>query len=294
MPAPARRVLDSGLLIGFAAYASFAWGDALIKGVGGRASVFAIGLVATLAAAAVIGIAFRPEGERWRGFWRMRNPLAVQARALSGALAGVLGIYAFTTIPLAEAYALIFLAPLLVTLLSALALGERVGPWRWSAVAIGLLGVLLVLRPGFRAVEPGHAAAFGVALCAACSVVLLRALAGREKGTSLLGVLLLYAIALQGGLMLATGAPLPGADALGWIVLAGVFAGLGQIALLAAARRTEASGLAPIHYTQIGWAVLLGALFFDEHPDRLALAGLLALALAGLLTALRERALRGR
>jgi drug/metabolite transporter (DMT)-like permease len=288
-PFPRDRFVNQGVLIALLAYASFSWHDAAVKSLSGQLSVFAIGFFSSIFAGLAILVLARPRDGRWRDFWRMRRPWAVQARALTGVSAGLLGIYALTTIPLAEAYALIFLAPLIVTILSGLALGEEIGPWRWLAVIVGFAGVLLVVRPGFRAIHPGHVSAFGVALSVALSVILMRSLAGGEKRTSILGTLILYAVTVQGTAVLVTGPALPNPSQLAWIAVAGTFGGLGQIGLLAATRRAPASAVAPMHYSQIAWAILLGALFFGEYPDLLAAAGLAVIAAAGLLTVLRER-----
>ncbi len=147
------------------------------QATGGELSVFEIGFFSTLFAGFFVVFA-KPRGERWREFWQMERPLAVQARALSGIAAGMLGIYAFTTIPLAEAYFLIFMSPLFVTILSIVVLGEKIGPWRFLAVIAGFAGVLLVVQPGFRDLEPGHLAAALIAVLAAVTVFLLRSLAG--------------------------------------------------------------------------------------------------------------------
>src|SRR5690606_3508326 len=101
-------------------------------------------------------------------------------------------------------YALIFLAPLFVTLMSMFLLREQVGPWRWFAIIAGFCGVLLVVRPGFRDVEIGHVAAVVVALLAAFSVILMRSLSARETRTTMLGFLMLYIIVFNGAAMLAT------------------------------------------------------------------------------------------
>ncbi len=106
----------------------------------------------------------------------------------------MLGVIAFTSIPLAEVYALIFLAPLFVTLLSIVVLKEHVGPWRWFAVMAGFVGVLLVVRPGFRELELGHLAALCIALLAAISVILMRSLSAHETRTTMLGFLMLYVL----------------------------------------------------------------------------------------------------
>ncbi len=132
-------VMQKGFLLGLLAYASFSWGDATIKSLGAQVTVFEIGFFSILSSAAIIFFT-KPREERWREFWRMSRPFAVHGRAISGLLAGILGIYAFTTLPLAEAYALIFLSPLFVTILSAVVLKEDIGLWRWSAVFAGIIG----------------------------------------------------------------------------------------------------------------------------------------------------------
>ncbi|MBO6718510.1 MAG: DMT family transporter [Rhizobiaceae bacterium] len=280
--------MNNGIVLAFLAYAIFAWGDALVKSMGGELPVFEIAFFVTIFAAVPI-LLTKHGNERWLEFWRMKRPAAVHLRAASGVTAGMLGVYAFTTIPFAEAYALIFLSPLLVTVLSMLMLKEDVGPWRWFAVFAGLAGVLLVVRPGFRELQIGHFAAVGVALLAALTIILLRSLAGQEKRTTLLGTMIVYGLVINGIAMVATGFTVPDASQLARLATAGVLAGVGQFALLAATKITPANQIAPTHYSQIAWAVLIGALFFDEYPDVFAIAGLVALAAAGLLTVIRER-----
>ena len=141
--------MNNGILLALVAYAVYSWGDAAIKALGGGLSVFEIGFYMTLVSAVCIALT-TPKDEKLLHFWRMNRPWAVQARALSGTAASVLSVIAFTTIPLAEVYALIFLAPLFVTLMSMFLLKEQVGPWRWFAIIAGFAGVLLVVRPGFR------------------------------------------------------------------------------------------------------------------------------------------------
>lgn len=280
--------MNNGVLLALLAYASFSWGDAVIKALGGRLGVFEIAFWTTAFAGLCLLFA-RPRGERWREFWRTARPLAVQGRAVSGILAGILGIHAFTTIPFAEAYALIFLAPLFVTILSVVVLKEHVGAWRWLAVVAGFAGVMLVVRPGFRTLETGHLAAAVVAFLAAVTVILLRSLAATERRTTLIGYLMLYGLVINGALMLAAGTGLPGTAEFGWLALAGACTAGGQLALMAATRLATANSIAPTHYSQIAWAVALGALFFSEYPDLLALVGLAVVGGAGLLTLIRER-----
>jgi drug/metabolite transporter (DMT)-like permease len=280
--------VTNGILLGLLAYATYSWSDAAIKALGGSLSIFEIGFFQTVIAGLCIFFA-KPRNESWLDFWRMSRPWAVQARAVSGLLSSVLGVFAFTTIPLAETYALIFLSPLFVTLLSIAVLKEQVGSWRWFAVVAGFCGVVLVVRPGFRVLEYGHFAALVLAVLGAVTVVLMRSLSSRERQTTMLGFVILYIIVFNGIMMAFTSARLPTLPETGILLVAGVFSATGQIFLLRATRFAPANQLAPTHYSQIIWAVVLGAMIFDERPDLWSVAGLAIIAGSGLLTIARER-----
>lgn len=280
--------MTNGILLALLAYATYAWSDAAIKALGGGLSIFEIGFFQTLIAALCL-LAVRLDGEPWADFWRMRHPGFVQVRALLGLTGSVLGVFAFTTVPLAEVYAIVFLSPLFVTLLSIVFLKERVGPWRWFAVMAGFAGVLLVVRPGFRELQLGHLAAITMAALSAAGIILMRTLAGRERHTTILGFLVLYTLGFNGGALLLTTISVPTASQWGILLIAGVFCATGHVFLLRAARHAEANRLAPTHYSQILWAVAIGALVFDETPDAWSITGLAVIAGSGLLTVARER-----
>ncbi len=279
--------MTNGIVLALIAYASYSFSDAVIKSLGGQFTVFEIGFFSTLFAGCFLFFT-RPAGERWRDFWRTKRPWAVQARAWAGMASGVLSVYAFTTIPLAEVYALIFLAPLFVTILSTVVLKEKVGPWRWLAVAAGFAGVMLVVRPGFRELHLGHLAAFTIAFLAVASVILMRSLAQQEKRTTMLGVLIGYGLLFNGVGAAATSFSLPDGKQLLWLVLAGAFTACGQLLQLLAVKHAPANRVAPTHYSQIVWAVILGAMFFREYPDWITLVGLAVVGGSGLLTMVRE------
>lgn len=281
--------MNNGILLALLAYAVYSWSDAAIKALGGGLGIFEIGFFLTLVASICI-VLTTPKDESWLHFWRMKRPLAVQARAISGATASVLSVLAFTTIPLAEVYALIFLAPFFVTLLSLLVLKEHVGPWRWFAVVAGFVGVLLVVQPGFRQLELGHFASLCIAFLAAVSVILMRSLSAQETRTTMLGFLMLYAVLFNGVAMVMTrsfSVPTPAQAAI--LVVAGIFSAMGNTLILRATRLAPANQLAPTHYSQIVWAVIIGALIFDEQPDIVSVVGLAIIAGSGLLTVARER-----
>jgi len=279
--------VTNGILLALIAYASYSCSDAVIKSLGGQFTVFEIGFFVTLFAGCFLFFT-KPGDERWRDFWRTKRPWAVQARALAGIVSGVLSVYSFTTIPLAEVYALVFLAPMLVTVLSTVILKEKVGPWRWLAVFTGFVGVMLVVRPGFRELHLGHLAALANAFVAATIVVLMRSLAQQEKRTTMLGTLIGYGLLFNGIGAAATSFSLPNIGQLAWLVLGGLFTAGGQLLHLLAVKYAPANRIAPTHYSQMIWAVILGALFFQEYPDWISMAGLAVVGGSGLLTMVRE------
>lgn len=282
------QALKSGIPVALAAYAVYAWGDGFVKSLGGRLSVFEIGFFATLFAAIFLFF-LKPKGEKWAGFWRTQRPWAVHARALSGLAAGVLSVFSFTTIPMAEVYALFFLAPLFVTLLSIVVLKETVGPWRWLAVVMGFVGVMLVVKPGFRTLELGHLAAFTTAFLGAAIVVLMRSLA-TERQTTMLGVLVTYGLVFNGAAAAATSSfVLPDWKLLALLAAAGACTACGHRLQLLATRLSPASHIASTHYSQIVWAVIIGVAFFAEYPDWISLVGLAIVGASGLLTLVREQ-----
>ncbi|MCC2611193.1 DMT family transporter [Neorhizobium petrolearium] len=275
-------------LLALIAYAAFSVTDASVKAAGRHLSIFETAFVVNIFAAASLLVTRHPN-ERWRDFWRTTYPLSVHGRAMCGVVASLCGVYAFTTIPLAQAYALVFLAPLFVTIMSALVLKEQVGIWRWSAVIIGFCGVLLVVKPGIQPFDAGHLAALGTGLGTGTAVIILRRVGGKVKTTSVLGTLIVYLLALNAVAMLIRGIHVPTAKEFALLGLAGVCYGLGQWAFVMAARYGNANQITPMHYSQLAWAVVFGVLIFGEYPDSVALLGICVIASAGLLTVIRER-----
>lgn len=281
-----------GTALALLAYSLLSWGDALVKSLGRTLNVFQIGFF-TVAFGCLVVVLGKPRGLAWREALHIKRPWAVEARALAGLGAGLLGIYAFTRLPLSDAYALIFLAPLFVTIFSHLILKERIGGKRWLAIAAGFLGVLLVVRPGFAQPQLGHLAALGVAVLMATSVIILRTIAAHESRTAVLVVLMTNAFVFYTiALLIGPGLTVPARDDLLRLAMAGGCAATGQIVLLAAARLAPASQIAPAQYCQIIWATAIGALFFDEHPGALKLIGLLIISGAGLATLNRSQPLQ--
>lgn len=278
--------MHPGVLVALAAYFFFCICDSFIKAIGPETSVFQTLFFVTVFSFIPV-LAFTMRHDPLSEMFKMNQPWLVIGRAITGILAGMFGFYTFTHLPFAEAYALIFLAPVFVTVLSIFFLGEQVRAWRWTAVAIGLVGVWVVVRPGFREIEVGHITAILTAMAGATSFIYLRKLGQSERRITLIGVLLALAILVNGVIMIPW-FKVP--DITEWIkyIVAGTFAGLGHVTLLAAARTTPANLIAPANYSQIVWAVFIGMFFFDETPDAWTITGIVLVIISGVMTLIRD------
>jgi drug/metabolite transporter (DMT)-like permease len=213
---------------------------------------------------------------------RTRRPGLQIVRGLL--LVGSTGFFylSLSHLPLAEAAAISFVGPVLITAMSGPMLRERVTRRQWIAVALGFLGVLVIVRPG-GGVFTAHAI---YPLCSALMFslyqVLTRKLAGRENPFTTL-----FFTALVGAA--ATSLPLPftwqtpQADQIPFILGIGLLGGLGHFFLIRAVEHTSPARLAPFIYTQLVWSTLLAYLAFDEFPASGSLLGMLVIVSAGML-----------
>jgi drug/metabolite transporter (DMT)-like permease len=198
-------------------------------------------------------------------------------------------VYALRTLPLSTAYSIFFVAPLLITALSVPFLGERVGPRRWIAIAFGLVGVLVVLRPTTQGMlTTAGLAVLLAALGYAVSAITVRVLA-RTDSTQAMVVWLMLLMALGAGLLaIPQWTPIRAAD--GWLIVGiGIAGALGQYAITEAFRLGEASLLAPLEYTALVWGVLLDATLWGVLPDAVTWAGAAIIITSGLYLLRRER-----
>jgi drug/metabolite transporter (DMT)-like permease len=226
-----------------------------------------------------------------RGVWRTQRPLAHVSRALLGLTTMMLSFSALAYLPLAEATTIAFAAPLFAVILSATMLKEPVGRHRWSAVAVGFAGVVVVMQPhgqSFPAI--GLALAMAAALGVGGVTITLRQI-GRTEGTQ---TIVLWFTLLS---LFALGAAMPfyarPHDGRTWLVLAalGLFGGLGQLLMTASLRFAPVSAVVPFDYVQLLWAVLLGWLFFADRPAPTTGFGAATIVASGLYTVYREHRL---
>ncbi|GAB2903256.1 DMT family transporter [Uliginosibacterium flavum] len=221
---------------------------------------------------------------------RAGRPGLVILRALCLVLMTLLMMQGLKRLPLAEATAISFVAPLLVVLLARPLLGERIGLVRLLAVLCGFGGVLLVARPGGSLDLAGVLFVLVAALCGTAYQLLSRVLVGSESTLTLL-----FYVALAGAVCFGTTlpwvwhGPMPGwGDALLMLSL-GVTGGLGHYLFTHAYHDAPASLLAPFSYLQLLWAGLLGWLVFDRVPDHLTLFGMGVIAVAGVVVAVQQQ-----
>ena len=197
--------------------------------------------------------------------------------------------YALQTLPLTTAYSVFFVAPLLITALSVPLLGEKVGPRRWTAIGIGLLGVLVLLRP--RGDGLMSWAAFAVLLAAAgyaVSAITVRILARTDSTASMMVWLLVFLATGAGALAWPSWVPIAPGD--GWVIIGvGLAGALGQYAITEAFRTGEASLLAPLEYTALVWGVLLDVTLWGVLPDSITWLGAAIIVASGLYLLRRER-----
>lgn len=203
-------------------------------------------------------------------------------------------IAALRLLPLAETTAIVFAAPLLVTLMAGPVLGERVGALRWAAVILGFGGVLLVARPGGDLAAEGVALAMGAAASYAVYQILTRQLSPTENPvTMLFYTALVGTVAMTLALPWIWSGPMPNAADAALIASLGLYGGAGHFLLIRAFRDAPASLLSPILYVQLAWATLVGWMAFGHLPDGWALGGILVIAAAGAMIAVDSRRGRG-
>ena len=223
-----------------------------------------------------------------RSSLRTARPALQLGRSTLHALATGMFFLSLNYMALAETVAVFEVAPLLITLLAAVVLRERVGPRRWTGVVIGLCGALVIVRPGLDVFQPAALLPFGAAMCMAGFQIITRLIGTADR--------MLTTLVYSGAAgLVASSAMLPWwwetptlADGLvmatfGWIGF------VGHLALVYALGQAPASTLAPYNYSGFLWAILLGLVLFAEMPDGPTLAGGAIILGAGIYVWHRER-----
>ncbi|MBM6582021.1 DMT family transporter [Microvirga sp. BT689] len=282
-----------GIVFAFLAFAIFAWGDAIVKAIGYGLDPFEVTFFGYLIPLILSPVFMKP-GDSVIDIVRWNRPWLMGVRVFLLAVTTPLSVIAFRSLPFAEAFALLFLMPSLVTVLSIFILKEHVRWRRGLAVCAAFIGVLVIVRPGFKELLPGHLAALAAAFCAAGGVIAGRMIGQTEKRFTLISTVFLGTTVIA-GLLMIPGFVWPTAQQ--WILLLAFAATafVAQALFIVATMYAPADRLGATQYSQILWALAIGALFFDEWPDALALLGIAIVVAAGLFIFAREQTLkRGR
>jgi S-adenosylmethionine uptake transporter len=275
-----------GALLSLAAFGAYATHDVVVKVLGDTYTSFQIMFFSGLMGFPLVMMMLM--GDRRDGTLIPRHPWWSALRSVSAVATGVMGFFAFSQLPLATCYAIFFAMPLLITLMAIPMLGEKVGIRRGIAVIAGLVGVIIVLRPGGgEGFSIGHLAAIGAAVTGALTSVIVRKIGSDERSV----VLMLYPMMLTffalGAVMPFVYVPMPVED-LGLTAVMAFLGMLGALGIIAAYRAAPAVIVAPMQYSQIIWAALYGWLFFDETVDLMTALGSAVIIASGIYIVLRE------
>ncbi|MFV0332494.1 MAG: DMT family transporter [Tropicimonas sp.] len=274
-----------GALIALLSFALFSTHDVVVKYLGATYSTFQIVFFSVLLGFPVATLMLMHDNRDAN--LRPRRPYWVALRTVSVMVTGVTGFFAVTTLPLAQFYAIIFSMPLMITLLSIPLLGERVGLHRAGAVLAGLIGVIVVLRPGSEPLTAGHASALVAAFTSALSSVIVRKVGHEERSVVLLLYPMVANVFVMGAILPFVYVPLSGIDFAAQTVIA-ILAFAGTLCVIAAYKTGEAVIVAPMQYSQIIWATIYGMILFGESPDLPTVAGATIIIASGLYILMRE------
>ena len=209
------------------------------------------------------------------------------ARGAMQALATLIWFFAMARIPVAEVTAMGYLQPVYITLGAVLFLGERIAFRRIAAIACAILGVLIVLRPGFRELSPGHLAMLASAPCFAVSYLMAKSLAdATSPGATVAWMSVMTALCLA-PVAWATWVPV-GWDQVAWLFLTAAIATGAHYAMMLAFRAAPITMTQPATFLQLIWSVALGALLFGEPVDGFVILGGAVILAAVVFIAWRE------
>jgi drug/metabolite transporter (DMT)-like permease len=208
-------------------------------------------------------------------------------RGLILLIANICFFYSISVISLAKALTLAFVAPLIVTAFSPMFLGEKVGIRRWSAVVIGFIGSLVVIRPGFVEINLASLAALGTGVMYGFYLIITRKLSTSDNP-----LLTLLLTGVVGAAIITCVMPFiwvqPSINQWSMMAAIGVFACIGHLFLILSLKYADASKLAPFSYFEIITNIIIGYYFFSDFPDNWTFLGLFIIVLSGVYISRRE------
>ncbi|MBY6049759.1 DMT family transporter [Vannielia litorea] len=274
-----------GALMALLAFGLYSAHDVVVKTLGGSFTTFQIIFFSVLLSFPLVMLMLMRDTTR--GTLIPQHPWWTALRTGSAVVTGLCIFYAFATLPMAQVYAIIFAMPLIITVLSVPILGETVGMHRWGAVIVGLIGVIVVLRPGQSDLELGHLAAL-VGACTGSLVSIIVRKIGQDERSA---VLLLYPM-MANFVVMACALPFVYVPLelheLGLLGLMAALAFAGGLCSILAYKAGDAAIVAPMQYSQMLWAAFYGSFFFGETVDRVTWIGAGIIIASGIYIVLRE------
>ena len=272
--------LSKGVTLALLSFSLFATKDAVVRYMGGQVPPFMLGFLGCLLCLAIAPLV-RGRGERLIHIVKPKHPKLWLLRGTIQTVGIISGIVAFTELPMVEAFSLVFLMPVMISLMSIIFLNEKVTRSTWLTILICFVGTLIVLRPGMRELTTGHLAAFILTICSSSVFVILRYIKHDEHTISHFGAATLLPMVLCGTLALQD-FELPVLSLWVPVAIYGVFIALGNLAIMFASRYAPANLLGPMQYSQVVWAVGYGVFLFNDPIDAPTIIGLTLIVVAGL------------
>lgn len=263
----------------------FATGDSIAK-----LAVGTLHPVQMLFVRCAIVVAFTVPYALWKigpAVFHTDHPKTQVFRGFAILVSSFLFVSGLSHLPLADASAINFVWPLLITVLSVLMLKEKVGVRRWAATLLGFAGMLLIIRPGTSAFQMAALYPLGAALLWSFAAVVTRSVSAHDRAATTLVWTSLVMLAGATVLIPFFWRPMTGQE---WLLMSliGGISIVGHSMLVFAYERASASFLAPFSYAQLVWATILGYLVFGSLPDRWIAAGAILIVASGIYTAHRE------
>jgi drug/metabolite transporter (DMT)-like permease len=227
----------------------------------------------------------------------MRSRFAILRTKQIGlhALRGVINMAAmlmfFTALaisPIAKVTALGFTAPIFMAILAVLVLGERFRIYRWSAIFLGFVGMLIILRPGLVAIDTGALLVIGSAALWAVAMIIIKIQSRTESSLTIVAYMGIFLGVFSIAPAVWVWQPF-GLQTLGFMVLIGLFGSIAQMAISESLKETDSTALMPFDFLKLIWTAMIGVWFFSEIPDIYTWIGATVIFLSGLFIAFRER-----
>ena len=276
-----------------------------LKGIGLMTAGFAVFSIADLMAK-ILTEDFHPfqiAWSRWLGvamglililllkgpaIFKSKVPGLQIARGMFAVVSATCFIFAIRHVPLADAVAVTFAAPFMVTIFGALLLRERVGPWRWGAVLVGFIGTLVIIRPGSGAFNPAILLVLVAALAFACRQIISKPIGRNDPTQTTLAYTAVTALIIL-TLPLSWVWETPSTNRQLWLFLGiAILSGIGEFLIIRALEIAEAVAVTPMHYSLIIFSTLWGYLFFSQLPDVWTWVGTSIVIASGLTILYRE------